>query len=154
MVCVCHRDAWAEVSPLLTWTDNQVVAREEEESTSPTPELGGRRISPTRYDLGIHGQESSSRKQTGYGDEPLSSSGESPESRGRGRAPGGIQSRSSSQGSRFQEHGIWEAAKQSFSRIISRSMHGHVAIFLFCIIDVYEFFGVKRADLFGVLRDR
>ena len=106
MVCVCHRDAWAEVTISSTVADNQVVAREEEESTSPTPELGGRRISPTRYDLGIHGQESSSRKETRFEDEPLSSSGESPESRGRGRAPGGIQSRSSSQGSRFQEHGV------------------------------------------------
>jgi hypothetical protein len=107
MVCVCHRDAWAEVLLSLSGTNNQVVAREEEESTSPTPELGGRRISPTRYDLGMHGQESSSRKETRFEDEPLSSSGESPESRGRGRAPGGgRQSRSSSQGSRFREHDV------------------------------------------------
>lgn len=81
------------------------MAREEEESTSPTPELGGRRISPTRYDLGHHVTESSSGKETRFEPE---SSGDSPDSgsRGRGVTPGAIQSRSSSQGSKFREHGI------------------------------------------------
>ena len=40
-----------------------------------------------------------------------------------------------------------------FSRLISRSMHGHVDIFLLYFLAVNEFFGVQRADLFwGIMR--
>ena len=80
-------------------TDYQVVAREEEESTSPTPELGGRRISPTRYDLAPHVQESG-RKETRFEEESGRESGSSPDSPRGGVI---IQSRSSSQGSKFPD---------------------------------------------------
>ena len=80
-----------------------MVAREEEDSTSPTPE--GRRISPTRLDMGVGDPSTSARKETRY--EEGSSSEQSPEPRGRGITPGGIlERRSSSQGSRFREHDL------------------------------------------------
>lgn len=82
----------------------KVVAREEEESTSPTPDLGRRRISPTRMDLGIIDPQGTTRKETRFeSEDPMSSSDNSPTSRERGiPSP---PSRSSSVGSRYREHG-------------------------------------------------
>jgi hypothetical protein len=85
-------------------THEKVLAREAEQSLSPTPDLGGRRISPTRLDLGIHEQDPTPRKETRF--DPLSSSEDSPDPRGRGMMHDPIRSRSSSQGSRFREHDV------------------------------------------------
>lgn len=90
--------------PICYSTNNEVLAREAEQSLSPTPELGGRRISPTRLDLGVHEQDPTPSKGSRF--DPLSSSEESPDPRGRGMAPGPIRDRSSSQGSRFREDDI------------------------------------------------
>jgi len=57
--------------------------------------------------MGVSDPSSSTRKETRFEAEGTSSTEHSPESRGRGVTPGEtIQSRSSSQGSRFREHDL------------------------------------------------